>query len=138
MATKLYTELRRIAVRAMHNESAGHTLQATALVHEAYLRLVDSHQMPTEDGEFKLLVAMTMRRALIDHAKSKGAAKRGGDRRRVLLEESLRIQEHHPLDVLELDELLERLSERDARQAQVVELRVFGGFKRQEVADALD
>ena len=138
----LYAELRRQAERQLRRESAGHTLQPTALVNEAYLRLVDQRQAKWEGrSQFFALAARQMRRILVDHARGRAAAKRGGAAARVTLAEGSAATPETPqgeIDVLALDEALTRLAALDARQARVVELRYFAGLGVEEVAEALD
>jgi RNA polymerase sigma factor (TIGR02999 family) len=132
----LYRELRRIAAGQLARERAGHTLQPTALVHEAYLRLVDQEQRDWVDrGHFLALAATAMRRVLVHHAERRAAAKRGGDLRRVTLPAEL-AGEDLP-DMIALDRALERLAAIDPRGAQVVELRFFGGLSNEEAAGVL-
>jgi RNA polymerase sigma factor (TIGR02999 family) len=135
----VYEELRRLAHRQLRRESPGHTLSTTALVHEAYLRLVDQSrggwQGPTQ---FLGVGATAMRRVLVDHARRHRAVKRGAARRPIPIEniEQLASEERAEFLVL-LDDALERLSTLDARQARVVECRFFGGYTEEETADAL-
>lgn len=135
----LYPELRRLAARLMRRERPGHTLQPTALVHEAFLELVDETAIDWQGrAHFMGVAARVMRRVLVDHARRRGAGKRGGGLRQVTLDESSGMgAAARALDVLHLDEVLERLAALDARGAQVVELRVFGGLTADEVAAAL-
>lgn len=133
----LYDELHRLAERSLRGERPNHTLQATALVHEAYLRLVGA-DVPWEDrAHFLAVAARVMRRILVDYARSRGRHKRGGDFARVTLDESLATPDRAP-DILALDEALERLAAHDGRKARVVELHYFGGMRRNEVARALE
>ncbi len=138
-----YAELRRQARRAMRRESAGHTLQPTALVHEAYLRLAGQGRGQWRNrAQFYGVAAQLMRRILVDHARARRAAKRGGaDRLHVTLAESdARAPEDGDdpsVEMLALHAALERLVVMDARQARVVELRYFGGLTIEETADAL-
>ena len=132
-----YDSLRELAASFMKRERAGHSLQATALVHEAYLRLIDQEHAGWRDREhFLAVAAVLMRRILVDHARGKAALKRGGHLQRVPLEDSLAIKGAN-LDVIALDEALGRLRESDERKARVVELRYFGGLSIAEVARAL-
>ncbi len=134
----LYDELRRMARREMAGERAGHTLDPTALANETYLRLADSHGV-TERGRTYLLgaAARAMRRVLIDHARSRGRQKRGGDLRRVTLKAANEPAEL-AAELLEIDDALERLAELAPRQALVVEARYFGGMTVEETAALLD
>jgi RNA polymerase sigma factor (TIGR02999 family) len=135
----VYDELRRIAARHLDRERAGQTLQPTALVHEAYLRLVgDDEDESRWDGRhhFYGAAAQAMRHILIEGARRKGAAKRGGGRRRVPLEEFHRIEES-PEDLLDLDEALNQLAAEDPAKARLVQLRFFAGLTTVEAAEAL-
>lgn len=134
----VYEDLRRVAEARMRSEPAGHTLQPTALVHEAYGRLA-SAEVPWEDrAHFFAVAAGTMRRILVDHARSRNRAKRGGDRVQVTLVEGVAASEG-PVDhdLLDLDAALERLAEMDTRKAKAVELVFFAGMKQPDVADVL-
>ena len=132
-------ELRRLARAYMRREREGHTLEPTALVNEAYIRLVDQHDVRwASRGHFFAIAAQAMRRVLVDHARGHGAAKRGGGAERVTLSgiaagEAERVD----VDVLWLHEALERLARLDERQARVVELRYFAGMSVEEVAEVL-
>ena len=135
----LYDELRQLASNYLRRERPGHTLQATALVHEAYLRLVEQKDVGWQNrSHFFGLAAQQMRRILVDHARNRHAAKRGGSVPKVTLDEALVVSDQAAEDVLQLNELLSRLGERDEQQARVVELRVFGGLTVEEAAEALD
>ena len=134
----VYDELRRIASRHMRREGEGHTLQPTALVHEAYLKLVDQTRAEWEGRTHFLCVASSaMRRILVDHARGRLRKKRGAAVQRVDLDDVLERSAATDTDVLELHEALERLSALDERQARVVELRCFGGLSVEEVAEVL-
>jgi RNA polymerase sigma factor (TIGR02999 family) len=137
----VYDELRRLARSFMARERRDHTLQPTALVNEAYLRLVDQTRVDWRGRtHFRAVGARVMRRILIDHARQHGSAKRGGGQQRVTLGESLLRSADPELDLTELlnlNEALGRLRELDDRQAQVVELRFFGGLTTEEVAEEL-
>jgi len=125
----LYEELRSLARWYMRNTSPGHTLQTTALVHEAYIRLRGSKgRTPDDRTRYMRLAARAMRSVLIDHARRSKAAKRGGNQPRVLLEVADGIRVGTTVDLLALDSALERLTELDARLSQVVELRFFAGL----------
>lgn len=133
----VYEELRRLAASYMADERPDHTLQPTALVHEAYLRLVDQRSVRWRSRTHFLAIAATaMRRLLIDHARRHRAEKRGGGRR-VTLSEGIAGGEAADLDVLALEEALTRLAEIDGRQAHVIELRFFGGLRVEEAAEVL-
>ncbi|MEP6690355.1 MAG: sigma-70 family RNA polymerase sigma factor [Gemmatimonadaceae bacterium] len=133
----LYTELRGIAQRHMRGERPDHTLQPTALVHEAFLRLVGPTPAPFEDRtHFLRAASQAMRRVLVDHARARNAAKRGGAFR-VTLDESVAAADERIVDLLVLDDAMTRLAAAEPRWAQVVELRFFGGLEVPEVAEAL-
>jgi RNA polymerase sigma factor (TIGR02999 family) len=134
----VYDELRRVARRHLRDESPGHALQATALVHEVYLRLVDVDRMTlTNRAHFFGMAATLMRQILVDHARRQHADKRGGGVTVLSLDEALPTAWTPSVDVLALDEALEALSAIDARQCQVVELRFFAGLTIDEAATAL-
>jgi RNA polymerase sigma-70 factor (ECF subfamily) len=134
----VYNELRRLAHRHMVREKAGHTLQTTALVNEAYLRLVDLKHIEWQDrAHFFAIAANFMRRILVDFARSRGYQKRGGDAKKVSLDESLFASPEPDADLLRIDEALSALAEFDARKARVVELRFFGGMTEEEAAEVL-
>jgi RNA polymerase sigma factor (TIGR02999 family) len=135
----LYPELRRMAGRVMRRERPGHTLQPTALVHEAFLALVDGTAIDWEGrAHFMGVAARVMRRILVDHARRHAARKRGGGLRQVTLDESAGPGLcDRSLDVLDLHDALERLASLDPRGARVVELKVFGGLTADEAAAAL-
>ena len=132
----VYAELHRIAEQQMAGERPDHTLQPTALVHEAFLRLVGTSGSFTDRSHFIRTAARAMRRVLVDHARARKAAKRPGDLR-VTLDESLVSEPDRVIDMLVLDEALERLAAAEPRWAQVVELRFFGGLEVDETARAL-
>jgi len=132
----VYDDLRRLARGHLARERAGHTLGATALVHESYLRLVDSGARKAVDrAHFLAIASRSMRQVLVDHARSVGAAKRGGDLRRVTLQDGSADVELDPAELLALDAALEGLEE---RQRRVVEYRFFGGMSGSEIARVLD
>ena len=134
----VYDELRRIASRRLRGESPGHPLQATALVHEAYLRLVDLDRMTlTSRAHFFGVAATLMRQVLVDHARRQRADKRGGGVTLLSLDEALPAAWTTSMDVLALDEALDALSAIDSRQCRVVELRFFAGLTIDEAAEAL-
>jgi RNA polymerase sigma factor (TIGR02999 family) len=135
----VYGELRARAARALGRERSDHTLQPTALVHEAYLRLVGQEQVDWQDrAHFFAIAAKLMRQILIDHARRHGSAKRGGGREPVSLEVVGEVAGQAPAaDLLALDEALTRLARFDPAAAQVVELRYFGGLTVEETAGAL-
>ena len=132
------TELRRIARRYLRGERPGHTLQTTALIHEAYLRLVNEREVRAEHRtQFFALAAQIMRHILVDHARGACREKRGGGLRDLALEEVILLSPEKSAEVLALDEALSRLAEIDPRKAKVVGLRYFGGMEVEEVAHAL-
>jgi RNA polymerase sigma factor (TIGR02999 family) len=137
----LYAELHEMADRLMRRERGDHTLQPTALVHEAFLRLVNSEKIG-EHGQLYFLdaAAVTMRRVLVDHARAVNAEKRGGGQRRerITLNGIREGDVDSDVDILSLNEALEELSELDERQAKIVELRFFGGMSGQQIADHFD
>jgi RNA polymerase sigma factor (TIGR02999 family) len=131
-------ELRRIAARCMRGERAGHTLQATALVNEAYVRLLDAKRVRWQDrAHFFAMSARLIRRVLVDHARARLYKKRGGGARQVTLVEAHGGSDERPHDVLVLHDALDALGRVDERKAQVVELRFFGGLGVEETAHAL-
>lgn len=133
----VYEELRRLAGHHMRDERPDHTLQPTALVHEAYLRLADQDRVEWAGRTHFIAVASTaMRRILLDHARRHRAEKRGGGRKTTLVE-SLAVAASREIDMLALDDALTRLEARDPRQGRIVELRYFGGLSIEETAAAL-
>lgn len=133
----VYDSLRQLAKRHMRGERADHTLQATAVVHEAYAQLVEMEVAWQDRAHFYALAARMMRRILVDYARSQRRAKRGGDRERVTLAESQLAAGAADLDLLALDDGLQRLAAFDERKAQVVELHFFAGLNYDETAAAL-
>lgn len=133
----LHDELRRMAAHFMRNERAGHTLQSTALVNEAYLRLVDVNLDLESKAHFLALAARTMRRVLVDHARSRNRQKRSSGQRLLTLDESILLTDEGDPRIADLDEALNKLEAFDARLARTVELVYFGGFTTQEAADLL-
>jgi RNA polymerase sigma factor (TIGR02999 family) len=134
----VYGELRRQARLQLRHERAGHTLQPTALVHEAFLRLFGQSRAQWQNREqFFAVAARAMRRALVDHARARAAAKRGDGRTQLALADAPEAAAAAGVDVLALDEVLDRLAALDPRQARVVELRYFGGLSASETAIAL-
>jgi RNA polymerase sigma-70 factor, ECF subfamily len=134
----VYGELRRQAGRYLQRERRDHTLQPTALVHEAYLRLVGHHQAPWQNrAHFFGIAAQTMRRILVDHARGLQRIKRGGPQQKVALEEAHALTEDSTVDLLALDEALEQLVKLDPQAARIVELRYFAGLSVEETAEAL-
>jgi RNA polymerase sigma factor (TIGR02999 family) len=132
----VYDELRRVAARHLSRERRDHTLRATALVHETYLRLVEQKRARWQSrAHFFAVAAGLMRRILVDHARSRRAAKRGGELRRVPLNEELVVSGSRHVELVALDEALEELSALDPKLGRVVELRFFGGLSIEETAE---
>ena len=132
-------ELHRLAHHYMSRERAGHTLQTTALLNEAYLRLVDNTKPLWQNRtHFVAATAQLMRRIMVDHARERYALKRGGGARKVTLDEAALVTETRSEELLALDEALERLAVQDPRKSQIVELRYFGGLTAGEMAEFLD
>src|SRR4051812_13545381 len=135
----VYQELRRLAANYLRREKPGQTLQPTALVHEAYMRLMkDRPDRWQNRAHFCAIAAHSMRQILIERARARGAAKRGGARHRVTLDDAFAAGENRSIDLLALDEALERLAALDPEQARLVELRFFGGLTVEETAEAMD
>jgi RNA polymerase sigma factor (TIGR02999 family) len=135
----LYEELRRTARAFMRRERSGHTLQTTALVNEAFLRLVDVHQVQWHDRvHFLTMAAQLMRRILVEHSRRRRSFKRGGGERPVPLDELAIISPGRSSDFVVVDDALNALAKRDARKAKVVEMRFFGGLSVEETAAALN
>ena len=134
----VYDELRRQAARYLKHERQGHTLQTTALVHEAYVRLIDQVGVRWQNrAHFYAIAAELMRRILVDHARKRNAAKRGGDAVKVTLNEDLKASAEPNVDLIAVDEALTKLATLDRQQARVVELRFFGGLNVEETAEVL-
>lgn len=134
----VYEELKRLARDYMRRENPSHTLQTTALVHEAYLKLIRQKDVNWQGrAHFIGVAAQLMRRILIDHAKGRLRGKRGGETVTVQLNEALTFSPEHSEELMKLDEALERLSKLDARQSRIVELRFFGGLSIEETAEFL-
>jgi RNA polymerase sigma factor (TIGR02999 family) len=134
----VYAELRRLADGYLRNEAPGHTLQPTALVHEAFLRLVSRNAPDCQNrSQFYGVAAHLMRQILIDHARRRQAMKRGGPMAHYSLEEDLVVSRERETDLVALDDALERLAAVDPRKSQVVELRFFGGLSAEETAEVL-
>jgi len=135
----IYDELRRQAHRFLNRERANHTLQTTALVHEAYLRLTEQRDVSWQNrAQFFGLAAQMMRRILVNYAVNRKRDKRGGSAERLQLDETIQIQAaDKSIDLIELDEALNRLAKLDERQARVIELRYFGGLSIEETAEVM-
>jgi len=139
LAPLVHQELRRLAHHYMAGERPDHTLQTTALVNEAYLRLVDCRQVRWQDrAHFFAVSARLMRRVLVDYARSRRYLKRGGGARRISLDEGMSVSGHVGEDLMALDEVLGELGAFDPRMAKVVELRFFGGLSVKETAEVLN
>ncbi len=135
---RVYDELRRLAAYYLRQERSNHTLQATALIHEAYLRLVDQRNVDWKNrSHFFGVAAHLMRRILLMHARQHHAAKRGGSAQKISLDDAVVFTPERSAELLLLDELLNRLAELDSQQARIVELRVFGGLSVEETADLI-
>lgn len=138
LAPVVYDELRRIAATYLSRERPGHTLQPTALVHEAYLRLIDQRRVDWHNrAQFVGLAAMMMRRVLVNHARDRAAAKRGGGAQRVPLTVALEPIQEPQVDVLVVHEALDRLAALDSRKSRIVELKFFGGLTTDEVSQVM-
>jgi len=133
----VYNQLRRLASNCLRSERPDHTLRATALVHEAYLRLVDADVAWKDRVHFYAVSARVLRRILVDHAKSRKREKRGGDAQKIPLEEAVLVGPESDRGIVELDEALQRLAVQDARKGELIELLFFGGLTYDEAAAAL-
>ena len=139
MLPLVYDELRRLAASYLLRERHDHTLQPTALVHEAYLRLIDQRQVNWKNrAQFVGLAAVMMRRILVNHARDRAAGKRGGDIQKVPLSDAAESTRPHHVDVIVLHEALEQLSAIDSRKSRIVELKFFGGLTTNEIAEVLE
>jgi RNA polymerase sigma-70 factor (ECF subfamily) len=135
----VYQELRRMAGNYLRQENPGHTLQPTALVHEAWLRLIDQTRVDWRNrAQFFGVAAQLMRRILVDHAKTKHREKRGGDAVKFSLDDVINLSQDRAADLLALDDALDGLARIDGRKSRVVELRYFGGFSVEETAQILE
>lgn len=134
----VYSELRKIASGYLRKERAGHTLQPTALIHEAYLRLVDQNIPKWENrAHFYGVAARLMRQILVDHARMRGSARRGGDQKKISIENATVFSEEHAADLLAFDEALQKLNNMDERKARIIEMQSFAGMTAEETAAAL-
>ena len=139
LVSLLYDELHEIAARYLQHERRDHTLQATALVHEAYLRLVDQQNVEWKNrSHFFGVAAQLMRRILVDYARSHQAIKRGGSVPKISLDDAIVFSKEQPENLVALDQLLTRLSAVDSQQGQIVELRFFAGLSVEETAEIMD
>ena len=138
MLPLVYAELRRIAQGYLRAERPDHTLQPTALVHEAYMRLVNQREVDWKNrAQFLGVAANMMRRILVNHAEAHRAEKRGGDMQRITLDRAVGALEERNLDVLALNAAMEKLAAVDPRKARMVELRFFGGLTNEEIAEVM-
>ncbi len=129
-------ELHRLAARQMRREKPGHTIQTTALVHEAYFKLIDQKNVRWQNrAHFFAIAARLMRRILLDHAKSRGRDKRGGGTQRVTLDAELLPHKERGTDLIALDQALQELAEYDPRKSRIVEMKFFGGLSNEEIAE---
>ena len=134
----VYDELRILARSYLRKERQGHTLETSALVHEAYVRLIDANQVAWQGrSHFYGIAAQTMRRILVDHARSHLYQKRGGGAPKVALDEALQLGTERPEDLVALDDALNQLAENDAHKARIVEMRFFGGLSHPEIAEIM-
>jgi RNA polymerase sigma factor (TIGR02999 family) len=135
----VYNELRRMAANYMRRQNPGHTLQTTALVNEAYMRLVDSSRVKWQNrNHFFAISAQLMRRILVDFARKRNSLKRGGDQVQITLSDRIETPIERQKDIVELDEAMKRLATLSPRQSQIVELRYFGGLTDDQIAETLD
>jgi len=134
----VYDELRRLARHYMRGQKVGHSLQATALVNEAYLRLIDSNQVEWQDrSHFFAVSAQLMRRVLVDFARKRNSLKRGGDQIQVTVDDDIEEPFGNQLNFIDLDEALKNLETFDERQSKIIELRYFAGLTETEIAETL-
>jgi RNA polymerase sigma factor (TIGR02999 family) len=134
----IYDELRRISSAYLRHERRDHTLQTTALVHEAYLRLAGQHDLGWKNrAHFRAIAAKTMRRILVEHARARGRKKRGAAAERVVLDDAVDLTSSGPLELAVIDQALTRLERLDPQQARIVELRFFAGLSVEETAEVL-
>lgn len=135
----VYDQLRQLAARQLRRERPNHTLQSTALVHEAYLKLIDQRRVQWKDREhFFAVAAQAVRRILVTHARSRNASKRGGGNTLLAFDESIALPDRKDVDLIRLDDALECLSRLDPQQARIIELRFFGGLSIAGAAEILD
>jgi RNA polymerase sigma factor (TIGR02999 family) len=134
----VYDELHRLAAKYMSQEGPGHTLQSTAVVHEAYLKLIDQQRVHWQNRtQFFAVAAQMIRRILVDHARIANASKRGGAARKLSLDENIGVMESRDLDLVALDDAMAALAQFDPQQSRVIELRFFAGLTIEETAEAL-
>jgi RNA polymerase sigma factor (TIGR02999 family) len=134
----VYAELRRMAAGYLQHERADHTLQPTALVHEAYLKLIDQDRVTWQNrAHFRAVAAQVMRRVLLEHARSHNAQKRGGKLQKICIEETRELSSPRQPDLIELDEALRSFAGTYPRESEVVEMKFFGGLEAKEIAEVL-
>jgi len=134
----VYHELRHLAARQLRGERPDHTLQSTALVHEAYLKLIDQHRVQWQDRDhFFAVAAQVIRHILVSHARARNASKRGGGKTMLAFDESLGVADRRELDLIALEDALQALSQVDPQQGRIVELRFFGGLSIEGTASVL-
>lgn len=132
----VYSELRRIASRQLRKESPGHTLQTTALINEAYCKLVDQKNVQWQNrSHFFGIAAKLMRRILVDHARAQSREKRGGAAQKILLDDNIVLSPNRSPELLALDDALNRLGEFDPQKSRIVEMKFFGGLSNEEIAE---
>lgn len=135
----VYDHLRAIAGDQLAMEQAGHTLQKTALVHEVYIKLIDRTMVQWQDrAHFYYIATRAMRRILVDYARKKATGKRGGGRHRITLDEDQLNMDNHAEELIELNDLIDKMAEFDERKSQIVEMRFFTGMSIREIAEILD
>lgn len=138
LAPAVYEDLRKLAQQHLNRERADHTLQATALVHETYMRLIGQREVVWKNrAHFLAVAAQGIRRLLVDHARAKASMKRGGGRRRISIDAGLVYDETEPTDLLALHDCLEKLADAHPEKARVVEMRFFGGLTTREIAEVM-
>ena len=134
----VYKEMRKLAASYLQKQRPDHTLQPTALVHEAYLKLIDTSEINWQDrAHFFAVAAQTMRNILVDHARKVNADKRGGDAQKIQLDEAVGLSKKQDVDLIDLDECLTKLAQQDEKQSRIIELRFFGGLTIEETAEVL-
>jgi RNA polymerase sigma factor (TIGR02999 family) len=134
----VYSELRGLASRHLRAERSDLTLETSALVHEAYLKLIDQSRVQWRNrAHFFAIAAQTMRRILVDHARSRGSKKRGGEVRKVVLDEAVQVARDQPIDLVALDDALKLLADTDPEKSRLVEMRFFGGLTHDEIAEVM-
>ena len=138
LMNEVYGELKRLATKFLRRERKGHTLQATALVHEAFIKLAGNNKLEfTDRAHFFAIASRVMRRVLIEHARARATGKRGGGRTKIELREDAALEQAPSIDILILDHVLKRLAKLDRRKSRIVELRFFAGLTIEETAEVL-